>query len=395
MGSKAKEERYKEKAARTGARRVTVETNIQFDTVTNKYLVTFYYGAADGETKRTHKSFSTLREAQAALGAFTAEKERGKLENAKPQMTLSECIQEYIDDSSIRGRIVQTTARGYEVILRRVQKHTIGKKRIISLTLADIDEYTGELVREGELKAATINKDVDLISVALGYAYRREYIRDNPAERVEKFKEEHVEHQTYTVEEIKQLMGALKESGNITLRAAVCLGVCQGLRRGEISGLKWRDIDFEKGVIPEIYETYTQVGSKLIVKPPKTEKSKRRVVLAEPSIEALKDLEGEQRERGILGEYVFLTESGGRLNPTDLSNTFGEFLDAHNLRHIRFHDLRHTYATLAIERGASINQVSGALGHSTAGTTFAYYIHSGDDSSEKVNETMKEVWEGL
>ncbi|MCD7943852.1 MAG: hypothetical protein LUH43_03010 [Clostridia bacterium] len=127
MGSKKKEEQYKEKALKTGARRVKVEKNIQFDTVTNKYLAAFYYGTADGKTKRTHKSFSTLREAQATLGAFTAEKERGKLENVKPQMTLSECIREYVDDSFIRGRIVQTTARGYETILKRIKNAVSAK----------------------------------------------------------------------------------------------------------------------------------------------------------------------------------------------------------------------------------------------------------------------------
>ncbi|MCD7943851.1 MAG: site-specific integrase [Clostridia bacterium] len=194
---------------------------------------------------------------------------------------------------------------------------------------------------------------------------------------------------------MRLLIETLKESGDVTLRAAVCLGAFQGLRRGEAMGLKWRDIDFEKGVIPQIYETYTQVGSKLITKPPKTEKSKRKIVLTKLSIEALKDLEEHQRERGTVGEYIFLTAGGARLNPTDLSNKFHEFLDAHNLRLIRFHDLRHTYATLALESGVPINKVSGALGHSTTGTTFAYYIHSGDDSSERVNEAMKDIWEGL
>ncbi len=378
-------------AKKSTKKRVTVAHGIQYDTVTKKFIVSFYEGLKDGKPVREHKTFPTFVEAKEALARFQVDKLEGLAENKGVKLTISECVDEYIRNLTALNKIERTTERGYRTIYNRISKTPFANKKIIEIKRNDINDYTLYLKEHTELKNKTINKDLNLIYSAFEYAIYQGYIKNNPSRRCEKLKTEHFEEKPLSVDEISLLFESLKESSDSMLKTAICLGLCQGMRRGEIIGLRWENISFDDNYI-RIRETRTQIGGEIIDKPPKTEKSIRDLYMTSKTIEALKEYKDYQEKRGILCEHVMITNTGNRLNPTHLSKLYKLHLEKYGLRHIRFHSLRHTYATIALEKNVSINAVSGALGHSSIATTLNVYAHTSQDSSRIVEEAIKEIF---
>ena len=241
------------------------------------------------------------------------------------------------------------------------------------------------------LKNATINKDIDLIRTALNYAVSRDYIANNPAHNIEKLKKERFEEAPLSEEEITALREVLLYTGDFSLIVPCFLCLFQGLRRGEALGLKWEQISFEENVF-FINETRTLVGGQIIDKSPKTESSYRYAVMSKWTREALLQAREHQIANGYFGKYVVITSKGERVYPTSLSTRFRKLQMQHGLRPIRLHGLRHTYATQAVSHGASINAVSGALGHSSVATTLNIYVHHTKNASKTVNDILENVF---
>lgn len=372
-------------ARKSNQKRSTVAPGIQFDKATNHFLVEFYYGMVDGKPKRVRKTFLTLEEAKEALARFKVEKLDGLPENISKRITLGECIDEYIEENDVQ----ETTKRGYRVISNRIKKSPLHRKLLKDVNENDIENYMRSL--KGDCKNTTINKDYELIHGTLKYAVKRKYLSINRADYVEKFSEKECQFSPRVVDysEYPDFLEKVNATGDNALIITAHLGMLQGLRRGEMIGLTWEKVDFEQGTIT-IDQTITTVGCKMVIKPPKTEQSKRVLMMNERVKKVLSDIMDQERESGQLSEYVLHNKSGDFFNPTDLSKKFKGFVDKNGYKGVRLHDLRHSYATASMKMGATIYAVSGALGHSNIGTTANYYVHTKSrDGSKAVNDILK------
>ena len=174
-----------------------------------------------------------------------------------------------------------------------------------------------------------------------------------------------------------------------------------GLRRSEALGLKWDAIDFERNTITirHIVTNAKIDGKYEIIREDraKTKSSLRSLPLVGNIREKLLALKEQQKEnKRICGNcysreydgYVFVDAMGNIFNPRNLSSNFSKLLEMKGLRHIRFHDLRHTFATMALQNGVDVKTVSSMLGHYDAGFTLSVYAHATDRMQEEAAEKM-------
>ena len=223
------------------------------------------------------------------------------------------------------------------------------------------------------------------IRKALQYAFKTDLIPSNPADKVQRPKKNDCEANPYNSEELEQLFEAVKGTH---LELGVMLAAFYGLRRGEVVGLKWDAIDFKRKTFT-IRHTVTQAtveGKSVIIAKDgaKTKSSRRSLPLVEPFEKYLKALKKRQEENRLLCgdsycqdylDYVYVNELGELVKPGWLTQTFPEFLKKHGMRRIRFHDLRHSYASLLYANGVALKDIQVWLGHSDIGTTSNIYTH--------------------
>jgi len=198
-----------------------------------------------------------------------------------------------------------------------------------------------------------------------------------------------------TPEQSKALLEAARGD---RLEALYVLAHNTGLRQGELLALKWEDVELEDAVL-RVRRTLTRTGGKVDVGPPKTNKSRRSIGLTTSAVEALRDhlvrqLE-EMEEMGSLyhpGGLVFANESGGIINPSNLRNrSFTRLLERAGLPKIRFHDLRHTCATLLLTKNVNPKIVSEMLGHSSISITLDTYSHVLPTMQENAVRALEEA----
>jgi integrase len=223
------------------------------------------------------------------------------------------------------------------------------------------------------------------IRKALQYAFKTDLIPSNPADKVQRPKKNSNEVNPYKSEELERLFELVKGT---QLELGVMLAAFYGLRRGEVVGLKWEAIDFQKKTIT-ICHTVTQTtleGKSVIVAKDrgKTKSSRRSLPLVAPFEKYLKALKKRQEENRLLcGEsycrkyldYVYVNELGELINPGWLTQAFPEFLEKHGMRRIRYHDLRHSCASLLYANGVALKDIQVWLGHSDISTTSNIYTH--------------------
>lgn len=352
-------------------KRTTVATNIQFDKVTENYIVELYMGTKDGKAIRKHETFKSLTDAKNRLTEHKEQMRKGQCSTTACKMTLGECIKQYLDTAQIE----ETTKRGYISLDNRISTHPIYNVPLQNVKKSHIMQYQSDMRNTTTLSNATINKDFQLIRRVLGYAVEMEYIFSNPANGVKKLKEKKRENQPLTPDEGKKLLQEAENSKDWSLIVSVYLGLYNGLRRGEILGLKWSAVSLENNTI-KINSTRTRARGKIIEKAPKTEKSNRDLAISNKVKDILLQAKEYQEKNGFFGEYVVVTSEGTPIDPDYMSRKFACFLSYIGIRHVRFHDLRHTFGTRMIDAGASVTAVSGAMGHASTATTLNYYVHT-------------------
>ncbi len=271
------------------------------------------------------------------------------------------------------------------------------KERFPKLLLRDLtpkhiqDYYTYEMEVNGVSANTVIHRHAN-IRKALQYAYKTDLIDSNPADKVQRPKKVRFESKPYNGKELEELFAAVKGT---ELELGVILAAFYGLRRSEVVGLKWDAIDFDNKIIT-IRHIVTQTcleGKSVEVEKDRTKtKSSHRSLPLVPAFEALlKDLQKRQAEnRRLCGksycneyrDYIYVNQLGERIKPGYLTQAFPAFLEKHGLRRIRFHDLRHSCASLLYANGVALKDIQEWLGHSDISTTSNIYTHL--DYSSKV-----------
>ncbi len=296
----------------------------------------------------------------------------------------------------IKPRVVKTTYAGYERIVKG-KVYNYFKKLDISLKDLKpyhIQDFYTELYNLG-LKGNTILRYHANIRKALQYAVKCELILTNPADKIDKPKKEQYIATYYNKAQLNELLVAIKDT---PIKLPVLLALYYGLRRSEALGIKWDAVDFDnKTIIIRHTISQTKVDGKLqIVAEDKTKnQSSYRTLPLIPEIEEILLEEKANQEynkkvfkKSYLNEngYVCVNTDGSILKPDYVSHKFNQILKYNNLKSIRFHDLRHSCASLLLSNKVSMKDIQIWLGHSSYNTTANIYTHV--DTESKQNSAL-------
>jgi integrase len=295
-----------------------------------------------------------------------------------------------------------TTFGGYQTNVQKVIAPYFKEKGIllVDLTADDINDfYDNQLER---VKGMTVTKYHANIGKALKYAVKEDYITLSPMVKVNRPAAKRFAGKFLKQSEVVELFEAVKSH---RLELGVILGAFYGLRRGEIIGMRWESINFEANTIT-IEHTVTSAlidGKRVIIADDTTKsKSSYRTLPLVPAIRAkLLAVRNEQEINRKLcgksynkaeGHYIYTDALGNRIKPNYLTSAFPEFMEKNGFRRLRFHDLRHSCASLLLANGVSLKQIQEWLGHSDFAITANIYAHLEFDS--KVASANAMSWIG-
>lgn len=359
----------------------------------DKYRVCFDYGVdRSGKRIRKYRTFDTKRDATRAFNEHKVKMDKGT-QVLPSEYTFAQWLDYWYKDI-ILPQIEETTAYGYRGMIENYLKPQLGEIRLQKLTARDIQQYYTWLMGEKELSPNTVIKHHNLLTNTLNAAERQEYITKNPMRAVSPPKKRQREAKFYTPEQLGTL---LDKAVGTRLELPVYICAYLGLRRGELCGLRWSDIDLEHQTIT-IENTRTQAGKKEIEKGTKTASSTRTLYLPDTLCDMLKAAkENQQACRATYknayddNDYVIVMEDGKPFRPNYLSELFGKFLADNDLPKIVLHELRHTFASLSNQAGIPAYNIGKALGHSTPATTQKIYTHLLDQTHTQAVEGVAAI----
>ena len=343
----------------------------------NQYRVCFDYGTdGSGRRIRKYKTYSSKSEAVRALNKHKVEMDDGNY--ALPiNCTFSQWM-DYWYINIITPQIESTTAYGYKSIIKNHLKPRLGHFKLQKLSPKLIQEYYSRLLSDAKLCPNSVLKHHNLLTNILNAAKRFEYISKNPMDAVSPPKRQQREARYYTAEQLGQLL-SLASGSRLELPIYICAYL--GLRRGELCGLRWQDINFVQHTIT-IDTTRTQAGNQEIIKGTKTASSTRVLHLPATLYQLLQDEKARQESYKLKfadayedNAFVIVMEDGRPFRPNYLSELFKSFLEDNELPKIVLHELRHTFASLSNQAGIPAFNIGKAMGHSTPATTQKIYTH--------------------
>ena len=267
----------------------------------------------------------------------------------------------------------------------------------------DIQDFYQSLFADGVVANTVIHYHA-LLRRAFQQAFKEERIDANPFDRVGRPKKNKFHGENYTQEELLTLLHLAR--GDVIFPAILLAGA-MGLRRSEALGVRWSRIDWEKRTVlldTKIVE-YRENGKKKVepVEEMKNKSSRRTLPLPDPVVEMLQ-VQKEHREvyrkmfQGSYNaqylDYVCVNQLGELLRPSYVTDHFRELLEKYGLRHIRFHDLRHTFASLLINQDVPLINVSNFLGHSDLSTTANIYAHLDKASKQASAAVISDILQG-
>ncbi|MCQ4865161.1 tyrosine-type recombinase/integrase [Pseudoflavonifractor phocaeensis] len=286
------------------------------------------------------------------------------------------------------------TYRGY------IDNHirpNIGNTPLSKLTSLELQKLYKKLLEGGRvertesakqpkgLSAKTVRNINQIISSAMELAKSHRLIPTNPTETCALPKMEHREMKTLTADQLNSFLREAKESGVYEM---YYLELATGLRRGELLGLKWDDIELTNGAI-HVRRQIARINGEVVEAPLKTKNAYRTLSIGPDAISILKTLCINSKD-----DYVFPSPTGGPISPDSVLHMLHRVLERAGLPKVRFHDLRHTFATLALQNGVDVKTVSGMLGHFSAGFTLDTYAHVTTAAQRQAANTMGTVLSG-
>jgi integrase len=317
------------------------------------------------------------------LNAAAAQLQQGTFVVPSKQ-TLNEYLEEWLP--AVQHSLRSNTYAGYRHLSKLYVIPKLGHVRLAQLTPQRLNAFYGNLLQGGgrsgkPLSRKTVQSVHLLVNRALGDAAKWGMLARNPASLATPPKPDKREMRTWTPSEVQAFLEYVRGCGGVASLhyTAYMLAVSTGMRRGEILGLRWRDVDLEKASL-SVQQVATAYGSKgsLRYTDPKTKSSRRRIALDSATVEALR--EWRKQWFPVSADLVFTDEVGSPLSPGNFSQRFVDVLrraqrSVPGLPRIRFHDLRHTHATLALAAGVHPKVVQERLGHSDISVTLGVYSH--------------------
>jgi integrase len=371
--------------------------------------ITVGYDPETGKAKTRTLYGKTQEEVREKLLKVEMEKSLGaRLDQDK--VTLSEWLDRWLANY-MQEKLRDTVYPSYEMNIRRHVKPYIGHITLKSLQTDDLQALFNYLLKDGRVteKDKDINPGLSrrtvayirtIIKEAITQAIHNRLIALNPVDGTTLPPASKKEVVPFLREEAEQFLNSIKSH---RLFAAYYLAFYTGLRRGEILGLMWKDIDFAADnfeVKRELVYVLDKKTEKHVLnfQPPKTQKSKRTIPMTEDLVKVLKSHRAKQDdEKQFFGkpyqdeDLVFCSEDGKRLWPRNFNRQYDGLLKQCGLQHKKPHAMRHTIASMLIEDGEDIRNVQEMLGHATLATTSDIYSHVMDKTKKKVMHRMNRL----
>jgi len=326
-----------------------------------------------GKRKRYYKTVKgSKKQAEKALREFITEIEN-KTFTKDSKLTVKEFMHQWLD-LYVKNQLSPTTVQHY---IDQTEKYIIpkfGSLYLQQLRNIDIQKWIFSLQQESPLTGKplapkTIKNIVLNLSAAMKKAVMLELISKNPCENLTLPKLQRFQPDVYSMEEVETMLNCAKGT---SMYLPLMIEICIGLRRGELLALKWHHIDFENGIL-SVEENLVTVVNEQITKTPKTKSGKRSVQIPQTLLELLKNTHDERYAQP--NDYIICQNDGSPYKSDSFSMKFRRFLVANNLRHIRFHDLRHINATIMLTSGISPKVAQERLGHANYQITMDIYSH--------------------
>lgn len=353
------------------------------------YLARVEYDAdpITGKRRQVSETYRTKREAERRLSAWLAEIERGTA--VRPdRMTVAELLEQWLT-SVAAHQVRETTVAGYRHAIEHHIVPELGSIPVQRLTAARVQAFYAT-----KLSAGTGPRTVQLchlrLSQALKQAVRWQIVPANVCDNVKAPTVRYKRGGTWDADQLRRFLTAAASDGLWPLWDVLAT---TGVRRGEALGLRWRDIDLERGTATIAQLIVPKAGAPLIQEP-KTNAGRRSLRLLPATIAALKAHRTAWLARKLAAppelwedyDLVFCTAIGRPLNPNNIARNFQGIVRAADPPRIRVHDLRHTHATLLLAEGTPVHVVSKRLGHAATSITVDTYAHvlAGQDEAAVV-----------
>ena len=362
----------------------------------SKFKVTVDCGKINGQRKRISRTYiGTKKEAKIFEQELIKQiKNNNNCYKKNKELVFNDLIDIFINDYCI-DNLKDNTVYGYNSLIKTIKKE-IGYVKINELSVYLLQQFYNKLKKDYGYTSNTILHYYTLIGNILEKTKSISNIRNNPNKEIDKPKISKNEASFYELEDISKLKKVL-ENYTLDIKTPILLCLDTGMRREELNGLKWGDIDFNNKTL-SIERIRIAVGKKIVVESPKTVNSIRTIIISDYSINLLKELKKEQiklynsMNKSFNNNcFIFINDNCEPIYPDTLSKRFNKIIKNNNLKKITFHELRHTNASLLINSNIDVNSVSKRLGHANVSTTLNIYTHVLDKSKEEMANKMNEI----
>jgi integrase len=372
-----------------GRRRASGDGSIYFDG--ERWRASIDLGWQNGKRRRKQLSGKTRKEVADKLRAAQKDQEAGRDLGAAPQ-TLADFLQRWLDTIVTPSRKPRTV-ESYRQLVRLYIEPRLGKVRLDKLNAEQVQAALNAMSEDG-LSARTVQYVRAVLRAALDQAVRWSYVSRNVAAVTTPPRDETKKKmKPLTIDQARRLIEAVKGH---RLEALYRVALSFGLRRGEVLGLLWRDVDLDKGMMKITGQVQEVGGTAKRVDSTKTDGSVRELPLPKPIVAVLRThWKLQQAECNMIGVewkehgLVFPSDVGTPMWPRNLVRHFKTVLKAAGLPETtRFHDLRHSAATIMLAQGVPLKTVSDILGHASIQITADIYGHTDEEQKRSAADKI-------
>ena len=328
---------------------------------------------------------------------LTEEEKRNPV--VRTDMTVADCVRRWL--TRMKRRVDEVTYRSYQ---HTAETHILpyfdeNRLKLCDCTVEVLQTYFDEKYRNGRkdgkggLSAKTMRHHKGILGQALAECVKDGLIPSNPCQYVEMPRRERHEAHFYSAEQLQQLITALNGD---PIQPLVKIAALYGLRRSELLGLKWDSIDFENGMVL-IRHTVCKMIVTVEKDKTKTQSSRRSFPMTEEAREIFLKAKAEEEENQRLfgkayqkNDYVFKWPDGRTFAPDYVTHHFSKMLERYGMPHIRFHELRHSCASLLLNNGCGLKDVQEWMGHSDIQTTANIYGHLDTSRKQSLADKLTE-----
>jgi len=355
------------------------------------FVVDLGYDENNKRKQKWYSGFKTKKEAQGKLTEILQTINTGQfVENTNA--TLNDFLFRWLNDY-VSINVSHNTFESYKYVICNHLIPAFGKTKVINLKATTIQRFYSDTVKNTNLSTTTVLYIHKVLKQALNHAVKWRLIHFNPCASVDPPRKSKQEA-NYLQED--ELFTLLDHCCGKPIHIPVFLATTTGMRRGEILGLRWKDIALDEGMI-YVSNNLQLVNKGLELTSTKTDKSKRPIKMNETTIVYLKRHRIMQaKNKLMLGEeyndmdFVCCWDHGVPFRPDYITQTFGRIIEKIKITKISFHDLRHTHATLLLKEGIHPKIVSERLGHSKVSITLDTYSHVIPDMQTEAAEKIEE-----